>query len=673
VKGLTTWLLAVLGYIAAAIGFAWPLPRHLGTALPGPVGGDTGVYVWNLWLFRHEILVHHRLPYFTTEILSLTGPVDLSLHNYTVFSDLLAFPLIPQWGPVAAYNLVYLTASVLAAIVMFALARRLCRSNAAAWLAGLLFAWSPAIVARGEGHLSLVNVAALPAFVLAFDRWWRRRQFWDAFVAGIVVAWAVISDPYYGVYCVVLAVGSIAANCVRISRSDTRSRSSEVAIRALDTGTVVAAVTTFAIVWTGGFQIAVLGVTVKAFTVYTPVLLLTLLLLLRLWVGIRPRIVPVTPPPVRGALTGLAGAAIGFALPLLPFFIALRARIADGGRFHAPILWRSSPPGVDLLSLIAPNPNSVFVRGWLRPWLERQPGGFVENVASMTFVAVAIVAFAVWRYRFRPSRRWLVLTGLFALLTLGPFVHVAGANTYVPGPWALLRYVPVLASARMPARFAAPMMMGLALLFAQSLAFLAGRQPSRARALFTLVGIALAIELLPAPRPLYDARVPAIYETIAADPRPVRVMELPLGFRDGESSYGNFSAASQFYQTFHQKPLIGGYLSRISRRELERQFGFPVVRTLTTLSEGGEPTAAQRQILLAAGRRFAARAHLGYVVVDRARTPEALRHLAIASFGLVNIGEDGGYELYQVPLAQFAFDSAGAEPYTIPPVAPIDR
>ncbi len=672
-KGLTTALLAALGYIAAAIGFNWPLPRHLATALPGPVGGDTGVYVWNLWLFRHEIVVHHRLPYFTTEILSLTPPVDLSLHNYTVFSDILAFPLIPRWGPVVAYNLVYLASSVLAAMIMFALARRLCRSNAAAWLAGLLFAWSPAIVARGEGHLSLVNVAALPAFVLAFDRWRRRRQFWDSVVVGIVLAWAVVSDPYYGVYCVFLAVALITADCVRISRTPTPSRFSKAAIRALHAGILLAAAATFTIAWTGGWQIAVGGLTVSAFTLYTPVLLLTVLVLLRVSIEIRPRVVPVMPPPLRGAVTGLAGAAIGCALPLLPFLIALSARMADGGRLHAPILWRSSPPGVDLLALVTPNPNSVFVRGWLRPWLERQPGGFVENVASLTFVALAVVAFAVWRHRFQPSRRWLVLTGLFALLTLGPFVHVAGANTYVPGPWALLRYVPVLGSARMPARFAAPMMMGLALLFAESLAFLAGRQPARARALFTLVGAALAVELLPAPRPLYDARVPAIYRTIAADPRRIRVMELPLGFRDGESSYGNFSAASQFYQTFHQKPLIGGYLSRISRRELERQFQFPVVRTLTTLSEGGEPTAAQRQILLDAGRRFAARAHLGYVVIDRARTPEPLRELAIASFRLVKIGEDAGYELYQVPLTQFSLDAADTALHPMPPIPPIDR
>ena len=49
--------MAVLaGYAAVAIVFSWPLVLHLGTALTGGPGGDTGVYVWNQWVFRHELV-----------------------------------------------------------------------------------------------------------------------------------------------------------------------------------------------------------------------------------------------------------------------------------------------------------------------------------------------------------------------------------------------------------------------------------------------------------------------------------------------------------------------------------------------------------------------------------------------------------------------------------------
>ncbi len=669
------WLLAVFGYVAASGALSWPLLRHLSTALPGPIGGDTGVYVWNLWLFRHEILVHHRLPYFTSEILSLTPPVDLSLHNYTVFDNLLAFPLIPLWGPVVAYNLVYLSVTVLSALMMFALAKHYCRSAGAAWVGGLLFAWSPTLVARSEAHLSLVTAAALPAFVVAFLRWWRSGRFANAVLAGLVVAWAVMSDPYYGVYCLMISVAFVGASCLRFSPAEVRLNAPARLRWSVDVALALVGALVVEIVSTGGFDLNILGLRVKAYTLYTPVLLLTVLGGLRLLLAVRPRLTFVRGLPLTRAARGIAGAAIGCALPLIPFFVALAARVADAGRFHAPTLWRSSPRGVDLLALVAPNPNSLLVGGWLRPWTTNQPGGFVENVASLTFVGVAVIAVAMWRYRFRPPVFWLVATAGFALLSLGPFVHIAGTNTFIPGPWALLRYVPVVASARMPARFAVPMMMGLAILFAGGLAHISRQYPARGHAVLGVVAVALLLELAPVPRVLYDASVPDIYATVAQDPRSIRIMELPLGFRDGESSYGDFSAASQFYQTFHQKPLIGGYLSRISKREIRRQFKFALVREIIALSDGRALKAAERADLLARARRFAARACLAYVVMDRGRTPESLRRTVIDAFGLTKIGEDDGRELYLVPAAAGAVARSSDRDlaFPMPPIEPIDK
>ena len=79
-------------------------------------------------------------------------------------------------------------------------------------------------------------------------------------------------------------------------------------------------------------------------------------------------------------------------------------------------------------------------------------------------------------------------------------------------------------------------------------------------------GALLLFELLPSPRPLYSAEIPRIYRYIAEVPGDVRVLELPSGIRDGTQSVGNFTARTQFFQTAHEKRLIGGYLSRVSRR-----------------------------------------------------------------------------------------------------------
>jgi hypothetical protein len=157
----------VCGYLLVALVFTWPLTRNLATHLPGTPDGDTGVYVWNLWVFQHEVLDNRTLPYFTDRIFRGTARANLSLHNYTAFANVLGLPLVKSLGIVTAFNAVYLLLTVLTGYAMFLLARRWSNGDAwVAWLAGVVFAWSPILVTRGMGHYSLVAAAPLPIFVL---------------------------------------------------------------------------------------------------------------------------------------------------------------------------------------------------------------------------------------------------------------------------------------------------------------------------------------------------------------------------------------------------------------------------------------------------------------------------------------------------------------------------
>src|ERR1051325_1283878 len=116
-------LAVVVGYIIATLVFTWPLATHLSTHLTGDPGGDTGVYVWNQWVFHQEIVEGHN-PLSTGKVLSLTERVDLSQHNYTAFLNLLALPLISPLGVVVAFNVVFLIVCVLNGLTLYGLARR---------------------------------------------------------------------------------------------------------------------------------------------------------------------------------------------------------------------------------------------------------------------------------------------------------------------------------------------------------------------------------------------------------------------------------------------------------------------------------------------------------------------------------------------------------------------
>ena len=172
--------------------------------------------MWNIWVFRHELIAHGRFPLFTQEILSLSPPVDLSLHNYTLFADLLAFPLIPLFGVIATFNVIYLALSILTAWSMFVLARSVVGRTGEAWLAGLLFGFSPILIARGTAHFSLAAAAPLPIFLLLLRRAERDPRPRHAAAAGAAVAWASTCDPYYGVFCIVIALSYFTARYVRV-------------------------------------------------------------------------------------------------------------------------------------------------------------------------------------------------------------------------------------------------------------------------------------------------------------------------------------------------------------------------------------------------------------------------------------------------------------------------
>src|SRR5258706_6709301 len=225
-------LCAVTAYVVLALAFLWPVPQHRATHLTGPPDGDTGVYVWNQWVFQHELLDQRRFALVTHEIFSLTRPANLSLHNYTIFQDLLALPMLRVLDVVTAFNVVYLLMIVLTGYAAFLLAWHVTNRRVESWLAGALFSWSPWIVTRGMGHFSLVAAAPLAIFILLLLKSSERARMRDAFALGATVCWAATTDPYYAVYCVMIAVVFLCVRTVRVTR--TAARATTGGLRTLD-------------------------------------------------------------------------------------------------------------------------------------------------------------------------------------------------------------------------------------------------------------------------------------------------------------------------------------------------------------------------------------------------------------------------------------------------------
>ncbi len=660
---------AFAAYAGAAVLFTWPLARHLSSKLTGLPSSDLGVYLWNLWVFRRELMAGHS-PLSTSAIFSLDAPTSLAQHNYTIFADILAVPLLSVFSLVTSHNLIVLFNMVAAATAMFLLASHVVRRPAIAWLAGLLFGFSPMLMARSEIHPSLAAAAPLPLFVFVLFRLDAARSAHWVVAGGVTLAWAAVSDPYYAIYCGVLAAWYLWTRAVEVRCSPWQWRSSQVSIQVVDGAIAGLVAVSATILATGGTELALGSVRVGLTTVYTPNLLLMVAVLLRIWLTLQPRF-QLRPGSRWPELTRLLlYAALLAAVLLSPILYAISTGWLGGAYVATPVQWRTSTPGVDLITFFLPNPNHPWLGAPWREWLTGQPGGFAENVTSVTLVAAGVVLAAVWLARFRIPRFWGGLALLAGSLTLGPFIRVADVSTYLPTPWAALRYAPVIGAARAPARFAVLLTLAVAVLFALALAALADRRAGLRRPVVALVGLLLAIELCPAPRPLFDGTIAPVYAQIASDPRDVRVLELPFGVRDGLNSFGDFSAAAQFHQTLHGKRLIGGYLSRVSNRRFEMARRRPVLAVLAALSERREVSPVELEEARRRGAEFVATARLGYVVVDRSRASQALVAFATSAFSLEKIGEADERELYR-PRPPASNTAAVSEPDTAgPPIPP---
>ena len=616
---------AFLAYAIAATIFVWPLPAHLSTHITGDPAGDAGAYVWNAYVFLYNLSTGSSV--FTTDrILALSGEVSLALHNNSLLLSAFAAPFIPTFGVIASFNSALIAVLTLNPFCAYLLARHETGRRTESLIAGALFGFSPFISARVEGHMSLATAFGLPLTVLLARRAVRRRGALPWVLVGAGLTLCAVSDPYYLVFGL-LAVTVISLAEVASAEPITLARRAW----ALPALAAVIGVMAAALLWigvSGGGRLTLGRFGIGVRDPHTPVLVMTLAvgILAFLW---RPHRISIRP----GSLGQLKYAGIALLVSATLLFPWLRMAAGDvlkKGGTESP-LWRSSPRGVDLLSFAIPNPTHPLLREWIEPWMtQERPDAFVEGVASLSLSAILIALWLIARRGALVSRFWLAFTAIFATLALGPFILAGGLPTYIPGPWALLRYVPGIGMARSPTRFAVLSTLGGAILFAH---LLSSAQLGRHRKLLLYgIGSALGIALLFPPRRIFATAMPEMYQAIAKDECDVVVLRLPMGIKDGTRQRGYFSSDTQFDQIFHAKRLLGGYLSRLSEDTVAAYENDSTVRALLDLSEGRTLTPDARREAVLGAEAMSRRVGIGFIALNKEDTSQDLRDFVHEAF-----------------------------------------
>ncbi|AEH08505.1 MULTISPECIES: hypothetical protein [Protofrankia] len=121
---------------------------------------DTSLYCW--WLAHTAHAVTHLSNPFVTHLANAPEGINALWNTSVLVPGLLLTPVTRAAGPVASYNLLVMLAFSLSAFSAYLLARKLRVRTAAAYVAGLVYGFSPALVAAGTGHLSLALAPAVP-------------------------------------------------------------------------------------------------------------------------------------------------------------------------------------------------------------------------------------------------------------------------------------------------------------------------------------------------------------------------------------------------------------------------------------------------------------------------------------------------------------------------------
>ncbi len=187
------FLYAVFGLITT-----YPLLLQVKTHVIGG-GGDSRIFLWNLWWTR-KALLDPSLSLFFTDYLHYPAGTSLAFHTLSLFNGILGIPLQAMFGLLGAYNVLILLGFVLAAWGMYLLVYSLTEHRAASVLAGIAFGFSPFHVAHSMVDLNVASIQFIP-FTLYFLIRWRKGGAWkNAALAGFFLGLTGLCHLYYLLY-----------------------------------------------------------------------------------------------------------------------------------------------------------------------------------------------------------------------------------------------------------------------------------------------------------------------------------------------------------------------------------------------------------------------------------------------------------------------------------------
>ena len=223
---LAIHLTVLVAYLLLTLVMTWPLVTQLTTAIPGD-SFDGWQNYWNQWWIKVALVDRLQNP-FTTDLLYYPTGVGLYFHTLNGFNGVTTLPIQLSLGLIPAYNAVVLLSWVLGGYGVYLLVRWLLRGEAAstvathfaAFIAGVIFTFSPFHMAHLLGHMQVMSLEWIPFYLLYLLRsvdQSRHGRAWvrSALLAGFFLTLVGLCDWYFVLYLFFFTALFIVWNAVR--------------------------------------------------------------------------------------------------------------------------------------------------------------------------------------------------------------------------------------------------------------------------------------------------------------------------------------------------------------------------------------------------------------------------------------------------------------------------
>ncbi|PDW03727.1 hypothetical protein [Candidatus Viridilinea mediisalina] len=485
----------VLGlYTLLTLVVTYPMPLHIGSHViaNGPGQVDAYLGIWNIW-WTAQALTSGQSPFFTPLLFHPQG-LDLFWQTLSLPQGLLVLPLTLTLGPLPAYNMLILLSFILSGYFTFLLLGYILNDGTEQRPTELAALVGGAVYAFAPFHLQKVLDAQLEVASIQWLPLW---------------AWATYALLVRPRWYLVLLSGA-------------------------------------ALLWVG------LGT-----WYYGLFTLMTSGVMAGLWALAQTQ---------RGGLEWrLPGGAWRLNLtylawglgPLLLWFVLMAPRLWHMFTYGDTLLGDASEhvqSYADLIAFWLPNPHHPLWGAQVTAFYEGiNAGSTLWNVA-LGLVGTGLGLIGVVK-TWRTQWRWLVVGIFAAAIAAGSELIIAGWQTGVPGPYALIRDLPGVRSSHRPNHFVLITILTVAL-FAALGARLLFMRLKRAHGPWAAAGLIVAVVFIDGwagPLPLFQRQVPEALRSGDALTGPFFPVPPHLHFSNSEHLWN---------QIQHGQPILGGFIGR---------------------------------------------------------------------------------------------------------------